>query len=346
MLSFLGNFTASFRVALVMWPFAALVLTLPLLLVHYIRFRRVAFGRVVMTYLVVLYGLALAAFTLYPMPDNAARFCGSHHIQPQLTPLASILEIPHEGVRALLQVVLNVIFFVPLGAFLRAMYRVRWWTVVAIGLITSVVIELTQLTGVFGVYPCSYRLFDVDDLLLNTSGALLGFWSGWLLPNLRDTERGATTILRPGLVRRIVAFVVDMTGVAIGSTIVMVALTLFNVLHSRQWTEQMQMLTQIVPYGFIALVHAILPLAAQGRTLGGWLTGISLDDRPRGWFHRVVFYAVRLLYIAVLSMVHLPFVSLMTLLVTIVLWYRYKQLPYAVLDRYWPTRHTPTTDDE
>ena len=60
----------------------------------------------------------------------------------------------------------------------------------------------------------------------------------------------------------------------------------------------------------------------------------------------MVFYAVRLLYIAVLSMVHLPFVSLMTLLVTIVLWYRYKQLPYAVLDRYWPTRHTPTTDDE
>ena len=36
----------------------------------------------------------------------------------------------------------------------------------------------------------------------------------------------------------------------------------------------------------------------------------------------------------------------MTLLVTIVLWHRYKQLPYAVLDRYWPTHHTPTTDDE
>ena len=60
----------------------------------------------------------------------------------------------------------------------------------------------------------------------------------------------------------------------------------------------------------------------------------------------MVFYAVRLLYIAVLSMVHLPFVSLMTLLVTIVLWYRYKQLPYVVLDRYWPTHRAPTTDDE
>ena len=65
----------------------------------------------------VLYGLALAAFTLYPMPDNAAHFCGSHHIQPQLVPLASIFDISHEGLRAVLQVVMNVIFFVPLGAF-------------------------------------------------------------------------------------------------------------------------------------------------------------------------------------------------------------------------------------
>lgn len=341
MLSFLGTFTASFRVALVMWPFAAFVLTLPLLLVHYIRFRRVAFGRVVMTYLVVLYGLALAAFTLYPMPDNAARFCGSHHIQPQLVPLASIFDISHEGLRAVLQVVMNVIFFVPLGAFLRAMYRVRWWTVVAIGLMTSAVIELTQLTGVFGAYPCSYRLFDVDDLLLNTSGALLGFWSGWLLPNFRNTERGATTILRPGLVRRIVAFVADMVGVMIGSTITTVALIIAGVFHPTHWDEQTHLVALVIPYGFIALVHAILPLVAQGRTLGGWLTGISLDDRPRGWFHRVVYYAVRLLYIAALCMIHLPFVPLIMLIVTIVLWRRYKQLPYAVLDRYWPT-----TDDE
>ena len=346
MLSFLGNFTASFRVALVMWPFVAFVLTLPLLLVHYIRFRRVAFGRVVMTYLAVLYVLALAAFTLYPMPDNAARFCGSHHIQPQLTPLASILEIPHEGVRALLQVVLNIIFFVPLGAFVRAMYRVRWWAVLLIGVITSAAIEVTQLTGAFGIYPCSYRLFDVDDLLLNTSGALLGFWSGQLLPNLRDTERGATTILRPGFVRRIVSFIVDMAGVVIGSTVVTVALTLLDVFHPGQWDEQTQLLALAIPCGFIALIHAILPLVAQGRTLGGWLTGISLDDQPRGWFHRVVYYAVRLLYVAALCMIHMPFVPLIMLLVTIVLWRRYKQLPYAVLDRYWPTHHAPTTDDE
>ena len=35
-------------------------------------------------------------------------------------------------------------------------------------------IEVTRATGVWGVYPCAYRRFDVDDLLTNTLGAFLG----------------------------------------------------------------------------------------------------------------------------------------------------------------------------
>lgn len=42
------------------------------------------------------------------------------------------------------------------------------------GLATSLAIELTQLIGVWGLFPCAHRLFDVDDLLLNTAGATLG----------------------------------------------------------------------------------------------------------------------------------------------------------------------------
>lgn len=62
--------------------------------------------------------------------------------------------------------------------------------------------------------------------------------------------------------------------------------------------------------------------------------GISLVGRPRGWFHRVAYYAVWLLYIAALSMMHMPFAPPIMLLVTIVLRRRYKQLPYAVLDQH------------
>lgn len=44
-----------------------------------------------------------------------------------------------------------------------------------------------QGTGVFGFFKCLYRLFDVDDLMLNTSGAVLGFLV--TLPLRKETEK-------------------------------------------------------------------------------------------------------------------------------------------------------------
>lgn len=57
------------------------------------------------------------------------------------------------------------------------MVGVGGWVLLA-GAAVSLLTETAQLTGIFGLYPCSYRLFDVDDLLLNTGGAGLGFALG------------------------------------------------------------------------------------------------------------------------------------------------------------------------
>lgn len=39
----------------------------------------------------------------------------------------------------------------------------------------SLFFELTQLTGLYFIYPRSYRLFDVNDLLHNTLGGVFGY---------------------------------------------------------------------------------------------------------------------------------------------------------------------------
>jgi uncharacterized RDD family membrane protein YckC len=46
-------------------------------------------------------------------------------------------------------------------------------TVAGFGL--SLAFELTQLTGIWGIYAVRYRTFDVDDLIANTAGAALGW---------------------------------------------------------------------------------------------------------------------------------------------------------------------------
>lgn len=38
------------------------------------------------------------------------------------------------------------------------------------------VFECTQLSGLYGIYPYPYRFFEVDDLICNTLGGMIGFW--------------------------------------------------------------------------------------------------------------------------------------------------------------------------
>lgn len=61
----------------------------------------------------------------------------------------------------------NVIMFIPIGFFAALLWRnTSWKRLLTIGLLTTLSIELVQL--LIG------RTFDIDDLLLNTLGVLLG----------------------------------------------------------------------------------------------------------------------------------------------------------------------------
>lgn len=63
----------------------------------------------------------------------------------------------------------NIIMFVPVGLFAGLLWRgPKWWKAFLTGLVSSTAIETVQLF--IG------RRTDVDDVILNTLGALLGYW--------------------------------------------------------------------------------------------------------------------------------------------------------------------------
>lgn len=70
--------------------------------------------------------------------------------------------------------VANLAVFVLVGACLAGLTR-RFSVALAFGLAVSGFIEVSQLSGLYGIYPCAYRHFDVDDLILNGAGLLAGF---------------------------------------------------------------------------------------------------------------------------------------------------------------------------
>lgn len=84
--------------------------------------------------------------------------------------LLPLLDITDNPPGYIMNTILNIILFVPLGVFLPAIwpqYR-SLSRVAAAGLAFSLSIELLQLFN--------WRLTDVDDLLTNTLGAVLGFY--------------------------------------------------------------------------------------------------------------------------------------------------------------------------
>ena len=154
----------------------------------------------------ILYAAGLLIFTLLPLPSDPVAACAAIIHWDNYTPFGSFVAVADQfrdgeslrGTLYALSILLNIALFVPLGALAETSWRFRrmrrapegvpadgsrlarsvphrrvlaW---VAIGCAVSCLIELTQYTGLFGVVPCTYRVVDIDDVIMNTLGAYAG----------------------------------------------------------------------------------------------------------------------------------------------------------------------------
>ena len=82
----------------------------------------------------------------------------------------------------LVQVVMNVLAFIPIGLLLGTFKGMKWWQALLIGLCFSMLIELLQLVLKRG-------LAEIDDVVHNGVGCMIGYWvfvgfRKWLHPVL------------------------------------------------------------------------------------------------------------------------------------------------------------------
>ena len=154
----------------------------------------------------ILYLAGLLIFTLLPLPSDPVAACAAIIHWDNFTPLGSFVAVADQfregeslrGTLYALSILLNIALFVPLGALAETTWRIlrmrrapegapadgsrlarsiphrRVLAWVAIGCAVSCLIELTQYTGLFGVVPCTYRVVDIDDVIMNTLGAYAG----------------------------------------------------------------------------------------------------------------------------------------------------------------------------
>ncbi|WP_340539005.1 VanZ family protein [Nocardioides sp. GXZ039] len=174
-------------VAIVLGSVAAVVLLVPTAAYQYRLDGKLQPKDLLVLVASAIYSLSLWTYTLLPMPEPGSYRCQGR----QLIPFHTISGIWTDAGAAdhtlqIGQVGLNVLLFVPLGYFLRVIVKRGVVTSLVVGLGVSLLIEFTQNTGVRGLYDCPYRLFDVDDLILNTLGAVVGSMLSYVFLDRRD----------------------------------------------------------------------------------------------------------------------------------------------------------------
>ena len=326
---FLASYSRNFLAAVMLWPLASAALTLPILAYLYHRDGRLRFASVVSTYLAVLYLMGLGCFTLYPLPTGTSGPGISYGIPWQLNPFAPIGDFMREGISILPQIVFNIVLFMPLGFIAGRLLRWGAARSVIAGLAVSFAIEAAQGTWLFGIYPYAFRTADVDDLIYNTAGAALGWWSAQalarILPPGALAEEGEVTH-EPGFVRRSVAFWLDtlivgiISMLAIGAFAVLAPMTV-DLLADAGGSWQLAICAAVFLW-----IEAVIPWREQGSTPGGRFVRMSCETRERTGAHRAAFIAVRA---AVLGASYLFFPIAWPLLALFYLIWR--QMPYDLI---------------
>jgi glycopeptide antibiotics resistance protein len=128
-------------------------------------------------------------------------------------------------------VVLNVIFFMPLGFLVR--YLFGWGVARAAlsGLVVSLAVASTQLTPIRGFHPCSYRLFSLTDLTHNPLGAVIGSLIALALLRRRQALAPSAAEPRPVTVgRRLLGMLSDVLVFALVSLIAGLVVSLLRML--------------------------------------------------------------------------------------------------------------------
>lgn len=300
---YIGSFSGSFSAAVLVWPLFSLLCCLPVLVILYRRDGWLPLSTIFAIYASVLYAAGLVCFTLYPLPTGDSGPGITYGIPPILDPLNFIGDIQRDGAYAISQLLLNVVLFVPLGFIAKTLLRLGFPASLALSAAVTLLIETAQLTGLFGVYPFAYRTFEVDDLICNTLGGVVGWGLGQLAVRLvgrEDAELPPVT-RNPGFARRFVALLTDFVIIDVCSVAPRIVIaTGMKVALGDGFAPDNPLLHQlnfaISTVCFViafAIVEVVVPWRHDGCTPAGMFYRMSCESTARAGSCRATFYVAR-----------------------------------------------------
>lgn len=288
------SYISSIKTAIFIFPIIAFLFTIPFILHQYHKYGSINKLRVLIIYSFILYMMSLYFLVILPLPDIKDVLPRSDAVQ--LIPFQSIIDFinktslvlnnPSTYLKAIKEpvfytVIFNIFMTIPFGMYLRYYFKCSLKKTLLLSFLLSLFFEVTQLTGLYFIYPCPYRVFDVDDLITNTLGGVLGYFIMGVLDNHLPTreqidedsiEVGKTV---SGL-RRITVFCLDLF---IFMFIVLIA-GIFGI-------NKYAVLTIFTIY------YIIVPVVKNGQTFGSKFLNVRIEF-PN---HKIIRTMLRIIFL-------------------------------------------------
>ncbi|MCE7054457.1 VanZ family protein [Algoriphagus sp. AGSA1] len=275
----MNNYFEAIRTSIIYFPFVALLSIVPFVYIQYRKIGYVQVDRSVVFYIFSFYAMTAFFLTVLPLPEITEGFCERRigKLIPSFFPFRFVKDTFREvrGNISLFSIVrsnafmvttFNVLLLMPLGFFLKYLFQIKNAAIATlIGFLTSLFFEITQLTALYGLYPCRYRHFEVDDLITNTFGCFIGFviarYSD-ILPNVSSKPLLNQTEVT--LTQRFLAIFVDSLLVILFTSYIIEGLS------DNIWV------LSLMKVGLIFFYFVFVSKISNGQTIGKKLLGIRI----------------------------------------------------------------------
>lgn len=301
--------------ALLIFPLLTAFITLPYIILQYRKYGSISPMRVAVIYSFIFYLLCAYFLVIMPLPpmEEVAQYT-----KPimQLVPFESLREFSVStslvwndpstywtafNEPSLFLIVFNIFLTIPFGMYLRYYFQFSWKKTLCFSFALTLSFELLQISALLGIYPRPYRLFDVDDLITNTLGGMLGYVLTPLITHFLPTRARIDEVAYDkgksvSALRRAIAFFLDLLVIMMTTLCILFGITIVDISYDYQELQRDLLLVYI---GISLLYVWGIPMLTKGKTLGKAVVNIRLvkeDGSCPKWYEFMLhFFALFLL---------------------------------------------------
>lgn len=291
--------------AIIVFPFVAFILTIPFLIFQYRKYGAIPVVKSLVFYSFILYIITSYFMVILPLPSmkyvsqletDTMQLIPFQFIKDIMETIPSNINTLEEfikifNVSTVYIVIFNFFLTLPYGVYLRYYFNKKWYQTIILTFILSLFFELTQLSGLYGIYPRPYRLFDVDDLIINTLGGLFGhiitpFFMLFLPTNQELESQSYTKGKSVTILRRVIAVLIDIIFISIISIIIKILLFYTTL------TKYSNLISVLLYYIFV-------PILFSGQTIGKNIVKLKIvgNKTKEKWYNIVLRNIIVVLFI-------------------------------------------------